>query len=316
MEASQVKLDISQQDVERIAILCKVAKVNRAMLTLKDVVSLTTLNASAEELEELWGSNEALNSAFSINSGFIFEKNDSVDPKFKNLVTNLQDNDQAYYNFQQARRLVSFIRSPAVRLVAVSGSTSYDSARRDDDVDFFCVTKKSEMWFFMVKTLLLARINRVWRRGGPSVCFSCVMDEGRAREQFGEAKDPLFARDALTAKPLLGLEYFRGLLTRATWMKNFYPRLYLSKLNGNRVRSINDDSGSSAIKRILNSYLFHVVGRYIRLKSKLLNSRLAKEGKISSIFMVRMGEDHCIYESVRYRQLREMYSKFPDRRSA
>lgn len=313
MEASQAKLDISQQDVERIAILCKVAKVNRAMLPLKDVVSLTTLSASEEELEKLWGSNEALNSAFSINSGFIFEKNDSVDPKFKNLVTNLQDNDQAECNFQHASRLTSFIRSPSVRLVAVSGSTAYDSARRDDDVDFFCVTKKNEMWFFMVKTLLLARINRLGHRGEPSVCFSCVMDEGRAMEQFSEAKDPLFARDALTAKPLHGLEYFQGLLTRATWMKNFYPRLYSSKLNGKRVRPINNDSGSSAIRRILNSYLFHVVGRYIRLKSNLLNRRLAKEGKMSSIFAVRMGDDHCIFESVRYRRLREMYSKFPDR---
>ncbi|MBI3023847.1 MAG: hypothetical protein HYY68_09040 [Thaumarchaeota archaeon] len=99
-------------------------------------------------------------------------------------------------------------------------------------------------------------------------------------------------------------------------MKNFYPKLYLSKMNSKRINSMNNDSGSSAIKRILNSYLFHVVGRYIRLKSSLLNRRLAKEGKMSSIFAVRMGEDHCIYESVRYRQLRELYSKFPDRRSA
>ncbi len=313
MEASQAKLDISQQDVKRIAILCNVAKVNRAMLTLKDVLSLTTLDASEEELEMLWSSNEALNSAYSVNSGFISEKNPSVDHKLKNLVTNLQDNNRADKNFKQARRLTSFIRSPSVRLVAVSGSTSYDSARRDDDVDLFCVTRKNEMWFFMVKTLLLARISRLGHRAEPSVCFSCVMDEGRAIEEFTEAKDPLFARDALTAKPLHGLEYLQGLLTRAAWMKNFYPKLYLSKLDGRRVHSINNDSGSSEIKRILNSYLFYVVGRYIRLKSNLLNRRFTKEGKVSSIFATRVGEDHCIYESVRYRQLREIYSKFPDR---
>lgn len=313
MEPSQTKLDISLQDVERIAVLCNVAKVNRTMLTLKDVASLTNLNASEEELERLWGSNEVLNSAYSVNSGFIFEKNLGVNPEFENAVANLQNSTQADWNLQQARRFTSLIRSPSVRLIAVSGSTSYDAAHQDDDVDFFCVTRKNEMWFFMVKTLLLARINRLGHRDEPSVCLSCVMDDGRAIAEFNEAKDPLFARDALTAKPLHGLEYFQGLLTRATWMKNFYPKLYLSKMNGKRINSMNNDSGSSAIKRILNSYLFHVVGRYIRLKSNLLNRRLAKEGKTSSIFAVRMGEDHCIYESVRYRQLRETYSKFPDR---
>ncbi len=313
MEASQAKLDISQQDVERIVILCNVAKVNGAILSLKDVVLLTTSNATEEELERLWVNNEALNSAYSVDSGYIFERNPGVESEFKNLVTCTQYKDRADWNFQHARRFTSFIRSPGVRLVAVSGSTSYDSARRDDDVDFFCVTRKNNMWVFMLKSLLLARINQLWHRDGPSVCFSCVMDEGRAIEEFSEAEDPLFARDALTARPLYGLEYFQGLLTAAAWMGNFYPKLYWSKLRGKTIDSINNGSGSSALKKILNSYVFHVVGRYIRLKSYLLNRRLAKQGKMSSIFAVRLGEDHCIYESVKYMQLRETYSKFSER---
>ncbi len=313
MEASQAKLDISQQDVERIVILCKVAKINGAMLSLKDVVSLTTLNATEEELQRLWVSTDALNSGYSVNSGYIFERNLGVDFEFKNLASRLQDRNRADRNLQEARRFTSLIHSPGVRVIAVSGSTSYHSARQDDDVDFFCVTRKNEMWVFMLKTLLLARIHRLRHSHEPSVCISCVMDEGRAIEEFSEAKDPLFARDALTARPLHGLEYFEGLLTRGAWMKNFYPNLYWSKLKGKTVGSINNDSGSSAIKRILNSYLYHIVAGYIRLKSNLLNRRLTKEGKVSSIFAVRLGEDHCIYESVRYRQLREMYTKFPDR---
>ncbi|MBI3022665.1 MAG: hypothetical protein HYY68_02930, partial [Thaumarchaeota archaeon] len=107
MEPSRTKLDISPQDVERIAVLCDVAKVNRAMLTLKDVVSLTNLDASEEELERLWVSNEALNSTYSVNSGLIFEKNLGVDPEFGNRVANLQNGTQANWNFQQARRFTS-----------------------------------------------------------------------------------------------------------------------------------------------------------------------------------------------------------------
>ncbi len=311
MEASETRLDISQRDVERIVILCNVAKANGAILSLKDVALLTTLNVNEEELERLWVNNDSLNSAYSVSSGYIFERNPSIDSHSKNLVTCVEGKDRANRNFTHARTFTSFILSRAVRLVAVSGSTSYNSAGRDDDVDFFCVTRKNAMWLFMLKSLLLARIKRFGHRDDPSICFSCVMDEGRAIDEFSEAKDPLFARDALTARPLYGLEYFRGLLTMATWMGNFYPKLYQSKLEGKTVDSVKNGPGPSSLKKIVNSYLFHVVGRYIRLKSNLLNRRLAMERKASSVFIVRMGEDHCIYESMRYRQLREMYSGFP-----
>lgn len=137
------------------------------------------------------------------------------------------------------------------------------------------------------------------------------MDEGHASEEFGKEQDPLFARDALTARTIHGLEYFQELLTEAPWMKNFYPKLYQSKVKGETSFSSKNNSRSSVIKRVINSYLFHVLGNYIRLKSNLLNRRLTKERRSSSIFTVRLGEDHCIYESVRYRKLRETYSRFP-----
>ncbi|MDA4131857.1 MAG: hypothetical protein OK454_01850, partial [Thaumarchaeota archaeon] len=141
----------------------------------------------------------------------------------------------------------------------------------------------------------------------PPFCFSYVIDEERARTEFGEAKDGLFARDALSAHVLAGRDFYRSLLIAGSWMQGYFPRMYARRV-------VNRDAdGRPATPRagsaLLNSFLFYSVGTYVRMKAALLNRQYRRRGETSAVFQSRIGKDHCVYESNRYRRLRRMYSK-------
>ncbi len=132
------------------------------------------------------------------------------------------------------------------------------------------------------------------------------MDEEYAQGEFASSQDALFARDALTTRVLHGIEYYNALLVRCGWMANYFPRLYHSHVDrSGHAASIPSDT--PVFKRVVNMFLYHTAGAYIRVKSYLLNRKLAKEGKTDSNFLLRIGRDHCIYESFSYMKLRSMY---------
>jgi hypothetical protein len=58
----------------------------------------------------------------------------------------------------------------------------------------------------------------------------------------------------------------------------------------------------------VNALLYLTVGTYIRMKAHMLNRRYRSKGNTSALFRVRMGIDHCVYESNRYHMLRGMYN--------
>ena len=60
---------------------------------------------------------------------------------------------------------------------------------------------------------------------------------------------------------------------------------------------------------LLNTFLYHTLGVFLRMKSWTLNRRLTKAGWHSAIFVTRLGPGHYIYESNRYRKLRKMYGE-------
>src|SRR5438034_870464 len=59
---------------------------------------------------------------------------------------------------------------------------------------------------------------------------------------------------------------------------------------------------------IANRFLYFAFGSYIRVKARLHNRLLVKEGKRSSLFIPRIGLDHLFYESERYLTLKAIYS--------
>lgn len=299
-----MSLALTERQERDVEAFCDIARENGAVMSLRELLGLAGIDASERDLAAAFDSSR-LGSRFLLQSGYVVERAYSgSDPRAAVATENVRRK-----RAQENLRIASgFGRSLVQRTVilSVSGGNSYLSAREGEDIDFFCVTRSDEMWVFMLRALLLARVHRLANREAPQLCFSCVMDERRARKEFSEKHDPIFARDALTTRVIGGTGAYNALLRSARWMADFFPAFYTLRLRET------EGSGSYCEEAprnpaILNEFLRHTLGTFLRMKSWALNRRLAKRSRNSSVFQTRVGKGYYVYESNRYRKLRGMY---------
>jgi len=127
-----------------------------------------------------------------------------------------------------------------------------------------------------------------------------------AHSEFTRSGDRLFARDALAANVMIGPGFYHSLLREGRWMERFFPRMYARSFSG--ADETTQQRGERPGNQALNRLLYITVGTYVRMKAHLLNRRYRSKGNTSALFRVRIGIDHCIYESNRYHMLRGMYN--------
>lgn len=198
-----------------------------------------------------------------------------------------------------------------LRCVAVTGSAAYGSVRPEDDLDFLLVARSGALWVAL--TLIWARL-RLWRpsrRGRPEVCLNFALDERVAHREFAAPHDLLFAREALTARVLLGQAYYASLLRDAPWMGERLPRLYAARRS---VQTPADDSGPAPLPvRILNALLFPLLTGYIQATTLYRNARLRTRGAGASEFRARTGFGRFTVQSIRFLELAQSYheEEFP-----
>jgi len=211
---------------------------------------------------------------------------------------------------EQARRLWDGALAPArswVRCVAVTGSTAYGQPEEGDDVDFLLVTQRGALWWTLAYVLLAVRFHRSRRRGAgePPPCFNYAVDERAAEREYTSNRGLLFAREALTAKPIWGEAYYRGLLGRSEWMASEMPRLYRERagLPGRTERS-----SAPRLVRVLNLALYPLLASYLQLVSLYRNAGLRRRGAEESLFRTETGPTKMAYHSRRYDLLEVAYS--------
>jgi hypothetical protein len=313
-----MSIALTDKQAREIEAFCQIARENGAAISLRELIGLAAIDASELELEGFFLSDNNLRSKFLLQSGFVLERS-LVPPEEarKDVEAEIRRRERAKTNIDKASKFGRSLARGSV-LISVSGANSYLSARDDEDIDFFCVTKTNGMWAFILKTLVMARIHRLANRDLPEFCFSCIMDESWANQTFSSRQPPIFARDALTAKVIAGEAAYHGLLTRASWMEGYLPVFY-----GMRVRETGSaGAGLASVRtggegsRVLNSLIFQFLGSFLRLKSWALNRKFAKASRKSSIFKTKIGKGHYIYESVRYRKLSTIYEELVEETSA
>jgi len=293
-------------------LFCDVANANGAPVSLRELIVLASIDFTEQQLAESWNDYEILSSRYKIKSGIVLESpiGDKLDStglvlKMKKEISeNLQ---RANSNISFATRFGSFLGVDNFKVLSISGSTSYLSVSKADDLDFFCISESGRMWKSFVRSLILARSFRLVQKDSPWLCLSYVADEEFARREFSSNRDGLFARDAISARVIHGREFYSDLLGENPWMSEYFPKLYslqgASASNDSETRKQN-----SSFSRIINLFLYYTAGSYIKVKSYLLNRKLSRDQKISSLFRLKIGVDHCIYESQEYHRLRKMYS--------
>ena len=114
----------------------------------------------------------------------------------------------------------------------------------------------------------------------------------------------------LPAKVISGSAALHALLEEASWMETYFPVFYGMRL---RETELKGRGGSTEVadgrrgSTVVNSFLFHTLGSFLRMKAWALNRRLTKAAWHSSIFETMVGKGHYMYESKKYRRLRRMY---------
>ncbi len=313
-ENPQISPILNEKTLLNMKLFCDVAKANGASVSLKELIELTSIDFTEQQLAQSWNDYEILSSRFRIASGIVLESLVEDDPNSAKLT--LRKTEEISENFQRAisnisfaTRFGSFLGSDSFKVLSISGSTSYLSASKTDDLDFFCISESGRMWKSFVKSLILARSFRLLQKDSPWLCLSYVADEQFAKREFASSRDGLFARDAISARVIHGEEYYSNLLRENSWMAEYFPKLYSLQIakSSNAVKAMKRDS---TFARIVNLFLYYTAGSYIKLKSYLLNRKFSRDRKISSLFKLRIGVDHCVYESQDYLRLRKMYAAF------
>ena len=199
--------------------------------------------------------------------------------------------------------------APLVRCVAVTGSAAYGEPAPHDDLDFLVVTRSGSVWPFLLYSYLAARRRPArGRDDGPSHwCFNYILDERAVREEFANSRGFLFAREALTARPVAGEPYYRGLVGSADWLAQEVPRLYQRWCVGG-LPPLPPESAAPLALRLVNVVLFPLLATYLNLAALLRNRRLTREGRSAKRFRVNAHLDRLTYETERFEELRTLYT--------
>ncbi len=194
-----------------------------------------------------------------------------------------------------------------LRCVAVTGSAAYGEPSPHDDLDFLIVTRRGAVWPVLLYTYLAARLRRKSGVDGPSHwCFNYVLDEREARREFAAARGFLFAREALTARPVAGAAYYRGLVREAHWLAEEVPRLYETWRAGGLPELPTEEPAPRTI-RVLNSALYPIVAGYLTAIAMVRNRRYRRNGEAHRCFRVEAGLTRLTFESERFEELRSLY---------
>lgn len=292
-----------------VKLLLRIAQYNGSLLSVRDLSNLTQTRLNEEQIAALWPSFQGLSEKFELKNGYLLERGawNGIDPPTlvqRELERHARAN--AYVSF--AKEFGEMCKR-GTSLLAVSGSTAYHSTGPTDDLDFFCVSKSNQLWIFLTKALLLARILRIFRRESPRICFSYAVDRTFAEKEFAFSSDPLFARDALTTVIIHGVGFYQQLLRQNPWIADRFPQLFSLREKAMEMGKTDEHLVPSQSRKFANYLLFMIVGKYIVAKSKLLNRNLRRRRRTNDLFNVRIGPDHCIFESVRYSTLRVLYSQ-------
>lgn len=195
----------------------------------------------------------------------------------------------------------------ALVCAAVTGSTAYREPESGDDLDLMVVTRPGGTWLFIALAFALIRLRQSARAPSESEwCFNFVLEAGEIEHDYHEPRGFLFAREALTARPLFGEEYYRGLINSAPWMRDDFPRLYA---RWQATAPVAPAAGEPLplVVRAANAFLFPFVAAYLQLRGLRRNREHRRGGRPDRGFStVTRLRKYALY-SDEFRRLSELY---------
>ncbi len=194
------------------------------------------------------------------------------------------------------------------RCALVTGSTAYGEPEDGDDLDIFMIARRGTLWLLLLRAYLTLRLRgRGTGRPLTTICLNYVLEEGEATREFTAPHGSLFAREALSAYPIFGDEYYRALLGRSPWMEKEFPRLYAER----RSPSIAPPAPPVAWPvRVLNAGVYPVLASYLQLVGLVRNRRARSAATREASFRTLTRPARVMFASRRFEDLRRSYESF------
>ncbi len=299
---------ITRSVLERIVFFVSVAQSNNAAISLEDLFNLMPADQvhSVGELEGII--RECLGETLLVEAGYVVMRG-----ALELVETTRMAQLESAKKIQQVKSFVDSHHKLFTNalVVAVSGSASYGSARKGDDVDIFLVTRNGALWSTLFKILLYIRARRILRvdpENTSNLCFSVVFTKRGFDELLKSRSDPLSARELINLKPVKGAETLSWYLANTKWIKAYYPRFSLPSPRGHPPIVFDGKQDDTPISILL--------GAYLTIVAKFRNTLFRLQGRDQDVFRVVKSKDKLIYESRRYVDLRARYLEFFKNHSA
>ena len=218
---------LTQKNISTIKLFCSVARAKNAPLSLRELLSLASLDLTEDELARAWENCGVLNNEYAITGGLIAERNGgNKQSTIDNQTESFERFSRAESNIFYATRFNALLRDNYLKVLAISGSTSYLSVSREDYSISFSSQRKIRCGLALQNRYYSQDVFKLTETNAPSLCLSFVADERFTEEQFATNHDGLIARDAVSARVVRGESYYNDLLKRSKWIAEYFPKLY------------------------------------------------------------------------------------------
>lgn len=198
-----------------------------------------------------------------------------------------------------------------VRCIGMTGSAAYLEPQAGDDLDLMVVTRAGALWFVLAYAYVAVRLRRP-PGPTPHLCLNYVLDESEALREFSRPRGFLFAREALTLRPLTGESYYRALLSSAPWIAGEVPRMCARWGLAPAGAPPPADPAPLPI-RFLSALLFPVVGAYLQFAGLVRNHRARRGRSLGQQFRTQTRWSRLAFPSQRFDDLRHVYGAGPGR---
>lgn len=180
--------------------------------------------------------------------------------------------DEARRKEKQALRVATWIgKIPTVLGVFLTGGVSVGNAQKEDDIDFFVVTKTGWLWTTRLCIVLISKIIGKYRSrvGGlheNAWCFNLWLDESSLSVPE-DARNIYTAHEVVQAKPLIEKKHISlKFLFQNMWVGSYFPNMKFHRVT-------NISSGYiSPIEKILYTLQKTYMKRHVTRESVSLHS--------------------------------------------
>lgn len=222
--------------------------------------------------------------------------------KEENITVREEREQYSIQKIEKAKKIAQkLIWIPTVTFIGVSGSVAMLNAEKEDDIDFFIITKKHTIWISRLLLLLTLQLHNALRtknmkRVSDKICLNMIVDEDGMI--FSKKFQDLYtAHEIAQLIPLIQKdEIYEKFLQKNKWVANFLPHALTEKQD---FLHISSKGFSLVLQKILSISFIEAITAFVQ--KNYMKSSITTE-TISSSLLAFHPVDHREKTLVEYKK--------------